>query len=1457
MFTHRPQPYSRNRRYPYSTSLAMEKLERRDLLASVNGTGGDDFIYFDVEWQDDSGTEHLIAVIQDTAPGGSLDKIDLGDIVSIASVTVRAGAGHDIVLGAPIPTILYGGSGDDKLIAIAADTTIYGGPDGDQLLGSQFSDRLYGQDGNDVLVGNAGNDLLSDGSGDDRIYAGSGNNQVIPGSGNDDFDVSDNAAGITIDAGDGDDKVAGTRFDDTIWGGAGDDIISGFEGFDLIWGDEGNDQLSGGFGEDGIWGGDGHDVIRGGWAKDTLFGNEGSDILIGGMHNDVLTGGEGDDTLDGGEDDDELKGGDGDDIYVLGTTRGGGEDTAAELPNEGADLLLFYDDLGKLGDLEIDISDRAVLSLGGLIVSESQGAHTVAAKTGERHFEWIITGDGEDDVVGNDLDNFIYTAGGKDKIGGLKGHDILVGGDGDDRVSADDDYNVLIGDVLTVTDADSLYPEQQFAILAPILAGLQNGVLQAPLTQGLMSFGSGEDTLTTSGSHAFIVGGLAKDTIEAAPPGASGPPGSDIIIFGDAFSVDAGTTIDFYSLFDPSMEPITLYDNWEELTMSLLTLEGDGNDEITGGANNTLVFTGEGENIFTGKTADDGVSLVFGGPDDDILNGGDGRDVFVAGAGDDTLKTGDGDDVLMDWEGENKLHGGEHNDLYFFHEDAKDKAWIFEPHDTDEDNIDTIDLRLLQKDVTLDLLSTNEQEVTNALTFELSGENGLENVYGSETNANTIRGNERNNELLGGTKDDLLDGYSGTDTINGDDGGDIILGDGFDLSDAKFKTFSEAVKEFVSSRVLDFKVGLIPVAGARDILNGGEGDDLIIGGHGGDEIDAGPGSALIFGGTFEASANVQINVSNIFSGYSGFTEFMKIMPKIKLVGDGATNEITGGSEINIVVGDEGKDIIYGGDGPFDVLYGNDGQDDIEGGGGADLIIGGDDSDVLRGGPGNNILFGDGFKMDVAFELDVDALLKLDAFSIARVSVGDFELTGSGGDIICGGSDFDFIVGGRGGDTIRGGDGTNIAFCDDFSDNFGPLGKAFSFIADIVTPLASINPANQVEAAWKAKGVYEDICEFFKGTDGDATDQRDGYTGGTNTDIVLGGGGDDFINAGAGEDYVVGGFGNDTIIWEPNEPVDYEGDDFLEVMLMDNLGVGGLGDDVFYGSGGDDLLFSTDGKDEFYGRDGNDIILGGGDDDSLYGEAGDDFLYGEGGDDLLDGGSGNDELVGGSGNDELVGGLGDDQLLGGPDDDTIWTGLGTDLVDGGAGINTILSELLFVEAVSVNAGGAQRSNVESIGIQFNQAPNLAALIADGRITDAVQVGGVVLGEARYQYDPSSYVLTIDLTVDGFGGSRTTMLTDGRYEVQLDTSLIQLEALGDRYLADDDGTADGIRRIGVHRLEGDFDGDGIVGAGDRAAFFAHYGSLDGQARYDFAFDLNDDGVINIVDYFALIALWGHQL
>jgi Ca2+-binding RTX toxin-like protein len=75
-------------------------------------------------------------------------------------VTMRGGAGNDLLLG---------GNGSDKLI---------GGPGNDRLGGRGGDDQLYGGPGSDVLNGGAGDDALHGGPGQDLLRGGSGENTL-------------------------------------------------------------------------------------------------------------------------------------------------------------------------------------------------------------------------------------------------------------------------------------------------------------------------------------------------------------------------------------------------------------------------------------------------------------------------------------------------------------------------------------------------------------------------------------------------------------------------------------------------------------------------------------------------------------------------------------------------------------------------------------------------------------------------------------------------------------------------------------------------------------------------------------------------------------------------------------------------------------------------------------------------------------------------------------------------------------------------------------------------------------------------------------------------------------------------------------------------------------------------------------------------------------------------------
>ncbi|WP_277884070.1 S8 family serine peptidase [Nostoc sp. FACHB-280] len=103
-----------------------------------------------------------------------------------------------------------------------------------------------------------------------------------------------------------------------------------------------------------------------------------------------------------------------------------------------------------------------------------------------------------------------------------------------------------------------------------------------------------------------------------------------------------------------------------------------------------------------------------------------------------------------------------------------------------------------------------------------------------------------------------------------------------------------------------------------------------------------------------------------------------------------------------------------------------------------------------------------------------------------------------------------------------------------------------------------------------------------------------------------------------------------------------------------------------------------GNDTYIGTSGNDVILGGDGNDTLDGGAGRDQLQGDNGNDIIYGGDGDDRrpdftagLRGGAGNDLIYGGYGDDIIDGQADVDIIFGDEGDDIIFGGAGNDKVL------------------------------------------------------------------------------------------------------------------------------------------------------------------------------------------
>jgi hypothetical protein len=99
----------------------------------------------------------------------------------VAGFEVNAGIGDDTVTvsrAIEIPVTMRGGAGRDLLVGGSGPDKLMGGPGDDQLAGRGGDDLIFGGPGNDVIVGGPGDDVLRGGPGQNSVNGGPGENDV-------------------------------------------------------------------------------------------------------------------------------------------------------------------------------------------------------------------------------------------------------------------------------------------------------------------------------------------------------------------------------------------------------------------------------------------------------------------------------------------------------------------------------------------------------------------------------------------------------------------------------------------------------------------------------------------------------------------------------------------------------------------------------------------------------------------------------------------------------------------------------------------------------------------------------------------------------------------------------------------------------------------------------------------------------------------------------------------------------------------------------------------------------------------------------------------------------------------------------------------------------------------------------------------------------------------------------
>ena len=327
--------------------------------------------------------------------------------------------------------------------------------------------------------------------------------------------------------------------------------------------------------------------------------------------------------------------------------------------------------------------------------------------------------------------------------------------------------------------------------------------------------------------------------------------------------------------------------------------------------------------------------------------------------------------------------------------------------------IDTIDGGLER-----DVLFGEDGEVLNAAAGAMLAEDmyDLNNVFMVRTivSTDTTVSDDIITDTMG---DNIIIAGLGQDTVTTGDDDDVIIGDNGQI------TFSTAglIETLVITDLTN---------GTKDIIDAGNGNNIIAGATGDDEIDTGTGDDIILGdgGTLEFVGGVLVRASATSSTQGHNIITVAGGDNLILAGAGMDTVTTGGGE-DLILGDTGT-VVYEAGLLKSATTSNQGgeADNITSGAGADIVLAGLGSDVIDTGADDDIVIA-----------DTGTIEKDPTGNPATLIKNDADPTLGGDDIVDLGDGNDIALGGAGSDTLRGEVGEDALFGDFVEININQAG----------------------------------------------------------------------------------------------------------------------------------------------------------------------------------------------------------------------------------------------------------------------------------------------------------------------------------------------------------------------------------------------------------------------------------
>jgi Ca2+-binding RTX toxin-like protein len=382
----------------------------------------------------------------------------------------------------------------------------------------------------------------------------------------------------------------------------------------------------------------------------------------------------------------------------------------------------------------------------------------------------------------------------------------------------------------------------------------------------------------------------------------------------------------------------------------------------TGGAAHAAHAVGSAEGGGPAMCRQQPATLV-GTPGDDTLMGTPGDDVIVGLGGIDTIFGEGGHDVIC---------GGSNPHRIEEHDDHEDTLYEYLDGGTGADIIDAgpgPGFDVIAAGSGADLLlggAGNDLIQGGKGPDRIRSGPGDDGVYGDQ-GRDRVDAGVGADRLIGGNEHDVLDGGPGDDLLDGAKDNDVVIGGlGFDTMDYEEKNYAGGSSSHTVAITVNLRAG---VGGGRwfgrDQLTGiegvrtGWGNDILIGDSAPNVFSTGwRGSGVIRGGpgrdtlTFaDVCCDGRLRM-DLQTGRGRFNRGALSVSSIE--------NLTGGSDEDVLLGDEGANLLVGGGPRFDfgdVIRGRGGRDQLIGFGGDDRLYGGPDNDRLSGSRGDDTLIG--------------------------------------------------------------------------------------------------------------------------------------------------------------------------------------------------------------------------------------------------------------------------------------------------------------------------------------------------------------------------------------------------------------------------------------------------------------------------------------------------------------------